>query len=292
MTLAMLQRSWILAVLVVGMLVAPASPAAAATGRAEVAALQVALRAAGVYGGSVDGIVGPGTIAGVREIQRRARLAVDGIVGPRTRQAFGRLGAHPYGSRAMRFGDVGWDVAALQFKLAVHGFPAGPVDGALGPRATRALKRFQVWAGLGADGVAGPSTLFALRAAPARSPVALLRPVQAPVTERFGPRGNLFHAGIDFPAPAGTPVTTAGFGRVVFAGWDSYGWGNFVVVEHRFGLRSLYAHLSTIEVSRGQNVGAGQRLGRVGSTGRSSGPHLHFELLLRGANIDPLTALR
>jgi murein DD-endopeptidase MepM/ murein hydrolase activator NlpD len=90
----------------------------------------------------------------------------------------------------------------------------------------------------------------------------------------------------------GTPVTTAGFGRVVFAGWDSYGWGNFVVIEHRFGLRSLYAHLSTIEVSRGQSVGAGQRLGRVGSTGRSTGPHLHFELLLRGANIDPLTALR
>ncbi len=265
--------------------------AAPASGRAEAAALQVALRAVGVYGGDVDGIAGPGTKAAVREIQRRNGLGVDGIAGPRTLRAFGRLGRHPYGSRAMSSGAIGRDVAALQFKLSAHGFPLGPVDGGLGPRSIRALQRFQAWARLPADGAAGPATLRALRAAPARSPVRLLWPVRgASLQGSFGPRGNAFHAGIDLPAPEGTPVTTAGFGRVVISSHDG-GWGNFVVVEHRFGLRSLYAHLSSIHVSRGEAVAVGQRIGSVGSTGRSQGPHLHFELLLRGANIDPMTAL-
>jgi murein DD-endopeptidase MepM/ murein hydrolase activator NlpD len=286
----MLARVQIL-VLVVGVAWALLPVAAApASGRAEVAALQVALRAAGVYGGDVDGIAGPGTKAAVREIQRRNGLGVDGIAGPQTRRAFGRLGRHPYGSRVLSSGAIGWDVAALQFKLSAHGFPSGPVDGGLGPRSTGALQRFQTWAGLPADGVAGPATLRALSAPPARSPVRLLWPVKAPLQGSFGPRGNAFHAGIDLPAPEGTPVTTAGFGRVVIASHDG-GWGNFVVVEHRFGLRSLYAHLSSIHVSMGEAVAAGQRVGRVGSTGRAQGPHLHFELLLRGANIDPMSAL-
>jgi len=64
-----------------------------------------------------------------------------------------------------------------------------------------------------------------------------------------------------------------------------------VVVAHRFGLRTLYAHLASINVAAGQFVGAGQRLGTVGATGRTTGPHLHFEVLLRGANVNPLSAL-
>lgn len=268
----------------------PAPPAAAAT-RAEVAALQVALRSAGLYPGTVDGIAGPGTAAAVRAAQRGAGLAVDGIAGPATRRALGRLGRPPLGSRALTAGAVGWDAAALQFSLAIHGFPGGPVDGALGPRSVAALQRFQRWAGLTPDGVAGPATLRALRTPPPRAPVRLRPPVRAPVGDRFGPRWNVFHAGLDFPAPTGTPVTAAGWGTVVAAGYDASGWGNKVVVGHRFGLRTLYAHLATIDVRAGQPVGVGQRLGTVGATGRSSGPHLHFELLLRGANIDPLGAL-
>jgi murein DD-endopeptidase MepM/ murein hydrolase activator NlpD len=286
----MLARAGIL-VLLAGLLwVSLPAAVAPAAGLAEVAALQVALRSAGVYAGDVDGIRGPGTAAAVRELQRRAGAGVDGVVGPRTLRALGRLGRHAYGSRAIGAGKVGWDVAALQFKLSTHGFPSGPVDGALGPRGVGALTRFQTWAGLLADGVAGPATLRALRPAPAGSPVRLLWPVRARVGGGFGPRANGFHAGIDLPAPEGTPVTAAGFGRVVISSYDA-GWGNFVVVEHRFGLRSLYAHLSSIHVAVGEDVGAGQRVGRVGSTGRADGPHLHFELLLRGANIDPMTAL-
>ncbi len=270
----------------------PASVAAGALPRADVAALQVALRAADVYAGTVDGVRGPATIAAVRSVQRRAGLAIDGIAGPRTRRTLGRSGRHRYGSRPMRSGDVGWDVAALQFKLAVHGFPSGSFDGALGPHAVVALRRFQRWAHLTSDGVAGRATLRALRAPPASSPVRLRAPLRAAIGDGFGPRGAGFHAGVDFLAPFGTPVASAGSGRVVFTGYSPSGWGNLVIVRHRFGLRTLYAHLSAITVRRGSVVAAGTRLGRVGATGTATGPHLHLEVLLRGANVDPLTAIR
>lgn len=267
------------------------APAAGAYSRAETAALQVALRSAGLYSGTVDGIAGPGTTAAVTAAQRNAGLPADGVAGPATRRALGRLGGPGLGSRAITAGAVGWDVAALQFSLAAHGFPGGPVDGDFGPRATAALQRFQVWAGMSPDGVAGPATLRALSTPPPRSPVRLRPPVRAPIGDRFGPRFNVFHAGVDFPAGAGTPVTAAGFGTVVSAGFDASGWGNMVVIGHRFGLRTRYAHLATITVSPGQAVGVGQQIGTVGSSGRSTGPHLHFELMLRGANVDPLSAL-
>jgi len=268
-----------------------AVPTAGASGRASVAALQVALRSAGVYAGAIDGTRGPGTAAGVRAVQRRAGLPVDGVAGRATRRALGRSGRPPYGSRAMRAGQAGWDVAALQFKLGAHGFPSGPVDGGLGPRSGAALQRFQRWAGLAGDGVAGPSTLRALGAPRPRAPVKLLRPVHAAIGDRYGPRGQGFHAGLDFPAATGTPVTAAGFGTVSFVGYDPAGWGNFVIIRHRFGMSTLYAHLSAIYVRRGSFIRAGGRLGRVGSTGSATGPHLHWEILLRGANVDPLSAL-
>jgi len=270
----------------------PAAATAGARPRADVAALQVALRAAGVYAGTVDGIRGRATVAAVRSVQRRAGLAVDGIVGPHTRRRLGRRGRHPYGSRAMRSGNVGWDVAALQFKLAMHGFPSGSFDGRLGAHGVAALRRFQRWAHLTSDGVAGRATLRALRAPPAVSPVRLRAPLHAAIGDGFGPRGARFHAGVDFLAPAGRPVTSAGFGHVAFTGYSPSGWGNLVIVRHRFGLRTLYAHLSAIDVRRGAFVAAGARIGRVGATGTATGPHLHFEVLLRGANVNPLSAIR
>jgi murein DD-endopeptidase MepM/ murein hydrolase activator NlpD len=251
----------------------------------------VALRAKGVYGDTVDGIRGPATWAGVRRLQLRHGLTVDGVVGPRTRRALGWRGRHRFGSRAIVAGAKGWDVAALQWLLATHGFASGPFDGRLGPRGEAALQRFQAWAGLGADGVAGPATFAALRRPPPRSVLRFAAPLGGPVGDRFGPRGDMFHTGVDYPAASGTPVGAAGRGCVSSAGYDSGGYGNLVVVQHRAGMTSWYAHLSRIAVSPGQCVVAGTRIGRVGATGHATGPHLHFELRVRGAAVDPLSGL-
>ena len=272
-------------------LVAP-GPAAAA-GSARIAALQVGLRARGLYRGAIDGVAGPQTRRAVRRLQLRARIAVDGVPGPQTRRALGRFGRHPLGSRPLRRGRVGWDVAALQFELAAHGFPSGTIDGILGPRTDASLRRFQAWAGLRADGIAGRRTFAALAARPPSAPLLLQWPVQPPkLGDTFGPRGNRFHSGIDLVAPRGTPVYAARAGKVVYADWADGGWGFLVVVDHGRGERTWYAHLSRIDVRKGVWLGAGVRVGAVGATGNASGPHLHFEVRVRGAAVDPLRLLR
>jgi murein DD-endopeptidase MepM/ murein hydrolase activator NlpD len=107
----------------------------------------------------------------------------------------------------------------------------------------------------------------------------------------FGPRADRFHSGIDIPAATGTPVRAAGNGEVVYAGWRDGGWGNEITIAHGHAVHAMYAHLSTVSVAVGQHVRAGDIIGLVGATGDATGPHLHFELRLRGAAIDPLTAL-
>jgi murein DD-endopeptidase MepM/ murein hydrolase activator NlpD len=268
-------------------------PAAGAMGNPGTAALQVGLQARGFYGGTIHGIATAETRAAVRRFQRRHGLRADGIAGPRTRAALGRYGRHTLGRRAIRSGMRGWDVVALQFLLAWHGFPSGTLDGDFGPRTGSALRRYQGWRGLDAGGVAGAATIRALRSEPPpRARLSLRKPVRAPVTDRFGPRGSRFHTGIDFPARRGAPVVAARAGIVTFAGWDAGGYGNLVVVRHRPGIRTFYAHLSRVRVRKGARVSAGQRLGAVGATGFATGPHLHLELRLRGAAADPLPAFR
>src|SRR3954454_19414547 len=137
--------------------------AAARAPSANVAALQVALKAVHRYHGGIDGLAGPGTKNAVRSFQRRHHLTVDGVAGPRTRRALGRRGKPALGSRVMAPGDRGWDVAALQFMLRRRGFSSGSVDGGYGPNTTGAVRRFQSAAGIGVDGHAGRGTLSALR---------------------------------------------------------------------------------------------------------------------------------
>jgi murein DD-endopeptidase MepM/ murein hydrolase activator NlpD len=263
-----------------------------AGGNPDIAALQVGLRGRGLYAGTVDGVLGPGTETAVRRFQKRKGLAADGVPGPRTRKALGRYGRRaPLGGRQLTFGARGWDVAALQFALAWHGFPSGSFDGYLGSHTDSALRRFQRWSGIKPDGTAGAATVLALRGPAARCPISLARPLVGPVGDVFGPRGNRFHAGIDFPAPTGTPVAAARSGTVVFAGPSGSGWGNLVVLAHGSGVRTRYAHLSRVDVRLGARVAGGSTVGLVGATGDATGPHLHFEVLVRGANVDPLAAL-
>jgi peptidoglycan hydrolase-like protein with peptidoglycan-binding domain len=286
-------RTWglrLAALLIVFAALAFAAPAFGA-GNPGTAALQVALRARGLYHGTIDGESGPATTRAVKRFQRIAGLPVDGVPGAATRKALGRYGKHVLGTRPLKQGAAGWDVAELQFLLAWHGFPSSTFDGGLGLHTARALKHFQRWAGLRSDGIAGASTFAALRRAPAACPISLAWPVSGPVSDGYGPRGDRFHAGMDILADTGTPVGAAAAGRVTFAGYAAGGWGNLVVVLHTDGVRTLYAHLSKVSVRLGQSVATGNRLGLVGATGDATGPHLHFEVRLRGAAVDPSSAL-
>src|SRR3954468_18260111 len=274
------------------------APAASARSDANVAALQVALRALHHYSGGIDGLRGPQTKAATRRFQRSRHLPADGVAGPRTRHALGRRGTPTLGSRVMASGARGWDVAALQFMLRRRGYSPGSVDGGYGAGTVSAVRRFQAAAGIGVDGQVGHGTLQALRghsrgvsSSTPSGPIRLLRPVSGAMGDGFGYPGGRRHDGIDFPEPAGTAVGAAGRGTVAFAGWNSGGYGNLVVVQHRLGYQTWYAHLSSFAVGNGASVAGGVMIGRVGTTGRSTGPHLHFELRHDGIPINPLPYL-
>ena len=101
---------------------------------------------------------------------------------------------------------------------------------------------------------------------------------------------NRFHGGTDFRADPGTPVVAAGDGVVVFCGRQG-GYGNVIYVDHGGGVITRYAHLRRIETKKAAAVTAGSRIGQVGSTGRATGPHLHFEVRLDGRAVDPVMAM-
>lgn len=106
----------------------------------------------------------------------------------------------------------------------------------------------------------------------------------------FGGGGYEFHSGQDIEAPPGAPVVAGASGRVSFVGWQN-GYGQLVVVDHGDGLTTRYGHLSSIDVQLDQTVSRGQLLGKVGSTGRSTGPHLHYEVRINDHPVNPLQYL-
>jgi murein DD-endopeptidase MepM/ murein hydrolase activator NlpD len=113
-------------------------------------------------------------------------------------------------------------------------------------------------------------------------------PVRGPITSDFGPRRAFgrFHSGIDIGAKPETPCRIVAAGTVVFAGWQN-GYGKTIIVEHGDRIHTLYGHLSRLVVSRGQRVKQGAVVGLTGTTGRASGPHLHYEILVNGRPVDP-----
>jgi len=133
-------------------------------------------------------------------------------------------------------------------------------------------------AGAGSTGTGAPSA------------AGFIWPVNGAVVSGFGMRWGRLHEGIDIAATTGTPIWAAAAGTVIHAGWLG-GYGNLVVVDHGNGLATAYAHASAILVSLGQQVSQGETVALVGSTGNSSGPHLHFEVRVNGVAVDPLLYL-
>jgi murein DD-endopeptidase MepM/ murein hydrolase activator NlpD len=122
-------------------------------------------------------------------------------------------------------------------------------------------------------------------------------PVPGYITSPYGYRRSpftgirQFHSGLDIGSPQGTPVRAAMPGRVSTAGWDDV-LGNYVVISHHSGYRTLYGHMSVIRVKSGAYVGTGERIGDVGSTGLSTGPHLHFTVYKNGVTVNPRVLMR
>ena len=121
-------------------------------------------------------------------------------------------------------------------------------------------------------------------------------PIRGRLTSRYGTRNDpftgvkSFHTGVDLAAPLGTSVKASTDGRVAAAGWQNI-YGNYVIVTHAGGYQTLYAHMSSISVQRGQYVTQGAEVGKVGSTGYSTGPHLHFSVYKDGKTINPFSVL-
>lgn len=204
--------------------------------------------------------------------------------------------------RTLRSGSRGEYVKDLQEALRKRGIRV-KVDGMYGAGTFRGVKIVQKRLRLRATGIAKtgfqrrmglrPRTLTVKVSAVAflaPAELKLTRPVAGAVTSGFGPRGGRLHAGIDIPGKPGTPILAAAAGKVVRAEWGS-GYGKLVVIDHGNGIRTAYAHLSSFAVERGQLVAAGTTVGGMGTTGRSSAVHLHFELRIRGRAVNPVPYL-
>lgn len=118
------------------------------------------------------------------------------------------------------------------------------------------------------------------------SPSGFVWPVQGVLTSTFGPRWGRMHEGIDIGAPGGTPIHAVAAGTIIFAGWLG-GYGNLTIIDHGGGIATAYGHQSAMYVTGG-SVSQGQAIGAVGSTGNSTGSHLHFEVRVNGSPVDPL----
>lgn len=110
-------------------------------------------------------------------------------------------------------------------------------------------------------------------------------------TSGFGPRWGRLHAGTDFAGPIGTPIYATADGVVTHAGWSS-GYGRLIKIRHDFGIETRYAHLNAMDVRVGQRVSRGERIGAMGNSGRSTGPHLHYEVRVNGNPVNPMTYIR
>ncbi|MFW5971877.1 MAG: peptidoglycan DD-metalloendopeptidase family protein [Bacillota bacterium] len=118
-----------------------------------------------------------------------------------------------------------------------------------------------------------------------------INPINTRISSYFGPRWGKMHEGIDFAVNIGTPVKASRAGKIIYSGWAS-GYGHTIVIEHQKGVRTLYAHNSKLLVHGGQWVKQGQDIALSGNSGRSTGPHLHFEIQINGKPVDPMNYIK
>lgn len=217
----------------------------------------------------------------------------------------------------LRPGARGAPVKSLQRALRKRGIKV-PVDGAYGARTRAGVRILQRRMKVKPTGIADARvlrrlgiTVRAVASTPAGvrnaaggfdeypvpqpndttpSAAGFVWPANGMVSSPFGPRWGRMHEGLDIAAPTGRPVRAAKAGVVVTAA-ASGAYGNLIVVDHGGGEQTRYAHLSAFDVAKDTPVAIGQVIGRIGNTGRSTGPHLHFEIRLGGTAVDPLPYL-
>ena len=205
----------------------------------------------------------------------------------------------PTGFVALEKGASGAAVQTLQSQLVALRYMSqsnmntGP--GIFGPKTEASVRRFQQAEGLSVTGKVNQATHDSLRTASPREPSAgFIHPTTSThVTSPYGMRTHpisgvkKMHKGVDFAGSTGSPVYAVADGTVTVSGWEAGGYGNWIELEHDNGTRTRYAHLSSKTVSQGAHVSQGQTIGAVGSTGGSTGPHLHFEVRIGGNAVDP-----
>lgn len=141
-----------------------------------------------------------------------------------------------------------------------------------------------------AEGTATRSNYYAYAPVASRGSGRFVWPVSGKISSPFGRRGRGYHSGIDIAGSYGSSVRASNSGVVKFAGWSG-GYGKLIIIDHGGGINTYYAHLSSMRVSPGQNISKGQKIGKTGTTGRATGPHLHFEVRVAGTPRNPLNYL-
>lgn len=241
------------------------------------------------HGTSVEAIVAANGLRSAELIRAGQRLVIPGKAAAARRQT-------PAAARTvtvrLRAGQTLWDLSQ-EYGTTVEAIAAA--NQLASPDRVRAGQRLQVPARAtaaaprrGVAGAAGQdvdSVTSAVRLAQA-----FVWPARGRLTSRFGWRARRHHDGIDIGAPRGAPITAARDGVVTFSG-RYYSYGKTVIINHGSGLQTLYGHASTLLVRAGDRVSKGQVIARVGSTGRSTGPHVHFEVRVNGRPVNPMKYL-